>query len=33
MYKAATGERPVTLVDGAPVPERYVTLITIVVNR
>ena len=33
MYDAATGERPVTLVDGAPVPERYVVLTTITVSR
>ena len=33
MYDAATGERPVTLVDGEPVPERYVVLTTIIVGR
>jgi hypothetical protein len=33
MYDAATGERPVTLVDGAPVPERYIELLPIVVSR
>jgi hypothetical protein len=33
MYKAATGERPVTLVDGVPVPERYVTLTIVEVRK
>jgi len=33
MYDAATGERPVTLVDGMPVPERYIVLATITVSR
>jgi len=32
MYDAATGERPVTLVDGEPVPERHVVLTTITVR-
>ena len=33
MYDASTGERPVTLVDGEPVPGRYVALTTIIVSR
>jgi len=33
MYNAANGERPVTLVDGAPVPERHVVLTTITVEE
>ena len=33
MYDAATGERPVTLVNGEPVPERCVVLTTIMVSR
>nr|HID13192.1 hypothetical protein [Anaerolineae bacterium] len=33
MYDAANGERPVTLVNGEPVPERYVVLTTITVSR
>lgn len=33
MYDAGTNERPVTLVNGTPVPERYVALTTITVGR
>ncbi|MBE9506823.1 MAG: hypothetical protein IMY86_02130, partial [Chloroflexi bacterium] len=33
MYNAANDERPVTLVDGASVPERHVALTTITVEE
>lgn len=33
MYDAATDERPITLVDGEPVPERYIVLTNITVSR
>ena len=33
MYDGATGERPITLVNGEPVPERHVVLTVIKVSR